>query len=84
MASQTAVKTRMLVIPRGLEGFFYGRLSERYSDRRDVHIVVDRRGSDRRQEPRGADGNPSTERRSTSRRSEGTRWSLPDMPFAAS
>ena len=83
IASQTAVKTRMIVIPHGLESFFYSRLSERYKDRRDVQIVIDRRSDERRRsEPSGAGAAPLPERRNNSRRNEGPRWSLPDMPVA--
>ena len=85
MASQTAVQTRMIVIPNELESFFYGRLSERYKDRRDVKVIVDRRSNERRRsEPCEANADPSPERRNNSRRNEGPRWSLADMPFSAS
>ena len=85
MASQTAAQTRTIVIPNGLESFFYGRLSERYKDRRDVKVIVDRRSNERRRsEPCEAGATSSSERRSSSRRNEGPRWSLADMPFSAS
>ena len=85
MASQTAVQTRMIVIPNELESFFYGRLSERYRDRCDVQVIVDRRRNDRRRsESCEAGASSSPERRSSSRRNEGPCWSLADMPFSAS
>jgi len=85
MASQTAVQTRMIVIPDELESFFYSRLSERYKDRGDVQVIVDRRCNERRRSEPCEDGvTPSPERRSSSRRNEGPCWSLADMPFSAS
>ena len=73
------------MIPRQLEGFFYERLSNRFSDRDDVRVVVDRRVGERRR-PRWVSGaGPSTERRGhENRRAEKPAWSLPDMPFSAS
>ena len=78
------VQPRTIVIPRELEGHFYGRLAERFAGRDDVRLVVDRRVGERRR-PRWVSGSgPFTERRGGDRRDADVVWSLPDMPFAAS
>jgi hypothetical protein len=71
---------KVIVIPRGLEEFFYDRLRRRYGGRRDVKIVVDRRWGERRaiQEAIFPD------RRRTERREPTGSWSLADMPFTTS
>jgi hypothetical protein len=80
-----SVQPRVIVIPRQLEGYFYGRLSARFASRDDVLVVVDRRVGERRR-PRWVSGaGPFTERRGHhDRRGEAPAWSLPDMPFSAS
>jgi hypothetical protein len=77
--------SRMIVIPRQLEGFFYERLSAQFEGRGDVRVVVERRVGERRR-PRWVSGaGPFTERRRhQDRRTEIPAWSLPDMPFSAS
>ncbi len=77
--------SRVIVIPRQLEGFFYERLQARFAGRDDVRVVVDRRVGERRR-PRWVSGaGPFTERRGhRDRRAESAAWSLPDMPFSAS
>lgn len=85
MAEQTAEQVRMIVIPRELEGFFYERLSERYRDRPDVKVIVDRRLRERRRSvPYQAGPAPLTNRRRADRRTQGPRWSLAEMPFSTS
>ena len=79
-----SAQPRVIVIPRQLEGFFYGRLSAEFAGRDDVRVVVDRRVGERRR-PRWVSGaGPFTERRRQDRRDETAAWSLPDMPFSAS
>lgn len=80
-----SVQSRVIVIPRQLEGFFYERLSAQFAGRDDVRVVVDRRVGERRR-PRWVSGaGPLTERRGRqNRRGEAPAWSLPDMPFSAS
>jgi hypothetical protein len=77
-------QTRVIVIPRPLEGFFYERLTSLYADRADVQIVVDRRVSERRAERWTPGPGPLTDRRRGDRRSADVAWSLRDMPFAVS
>ena len=78
------IQPRTIVIPRELEGHFYGRLAERFAGRDDVRLVVDRRVGERRR-PRWVSGSgPFTERRGGDRRDADVVWSLPDMPFSAS
>lgn len=75
---------RTIVIPRQLEGFFRERLTERFADRDDIRIVVDRRVGERRQ-PRWVSGpGPLSDRRQSERRDTAVVWSLADMPFASS
>ena len=40
--STRTVESKVIVIPRPLEGFFYPRLSEHYASRDDIKVVVDR------------------------------------------
>lgn len=77
-------KSRVIVIPRQLEGFFYERLTTRFADRNDIKVVVDRRIGERRQPRWVAGSGPLSERRQGDRRDDGVAWSLTDMPFAAS
>ncbi len=85
MPATTSAPTRVIVIPRQLEGFFYERLTSEFAGRDDVRVVVDRRVGERRQ-PRWVSGaGPFTDRRHAGdRRSGATVWSLPDMPYSAS
>jgi hypothetical protein len=85
MPVTTSAPTRVIVIPRQLEGFFYERLKNEFAARDDVRIVVDRRVGERRR-PRWVSGaGPFTDRRHVSdRRTDPPVWSLPDMPFSAS
>ena len=78
------VQTKVIVIPRQLEQFFYQRLSARYAERGDVHVVVDRRLGERRARRWTAGPEPLTDRRHTERRDSAAAWTLPDMPFAVS
>jgi hypothetical protein len=85
MAEQTAERVRTIVIPRELEAFFFDRLRERYQQRSDVEVIVDRRQTERRRpSPYRVSPGPLAERRRRERRDERPRWSLPEMPFAAS
>lgn len=77
-------RCKVIVIPRPLEDYFYGRLSERYAGRSDVKVVVDRRLGERRRRRWAAGPGPLTERRGGDRRTAAASWSLPEMPFAAS
>jgi hypothetical protein len=81
--SQTA-PTKIIVVPRPLEGFFYERLAERYADRDDVRVVVDRRVGERRRQRWVTGSEPLSERRRSDRRDGTVAWSLADMPFAVS
>ena len=74
--------SRVIVIPRPLEGFFYERLTSRFSDRADVTVLVDRRLGERRSERWVSGSGPLSERRSNDRREDDVVWSLRDMPFA--
>ncbi|MCX6362724.1 MAG: hypothetical protein NTW58_00850 [Actinobacteria bacterium] len=83
-ASTQSVQTRLIVIPRQLEGFFYERLTQQFAGRDDIKVVVDRRAGERRH-PRWISGSgPFSERRHSDRRDGDVVWSLPDMPFSAS
>jgi hypothetical protein len=77
-------QTRVIVIPRPLEDFFYERLTSRYADRPDVRVVVDRRVGERRARRWETSPEPLTDRRRGERRSADVAWSLDDMPFAVS
>jgi hypothetical protein len=85
MPVTTSAPTRIIVIPRQLEGFFYDRLVGEFAGRDDVRVVVDRRVGERRR-PRYVSGaGPFTDRRAgRDRRSDAPVWSLPDMPYSAS
>ena len=78
------VRTRLIVIPRPLEGFFYARLTERFAGRADVRVIVDRRTAERRRERWVCGPGPLAERRKGDRRLRAVAWSLPEMPFSAS
>jgi hypothetical protein len=75
-------QTRVIVVPRPLAAYFYERLSELYSGRPDVRVVVDRRVEQRRRAP--ARPLNVAERRTGDRRADTVYWSLEEMPFAAS
>ncbi len=77
-------QTRIVVIPRPLEGFFYERLASRYAGRNDVSVVVDRRVGERRAQRWSTGPGPLTDRRRNDRRRAQVMWSLGDMPFAVS
>ncbi len=77
-------QTRVIVIPRPLEDFFFERLSSRYAGRPDVRVIVDRRVGERRARRWAAGPGPLTDRRRADRRVGGVVWSLDDMPFAVS
>jgi hypothetical protein len=82
--STQSVQPRLIVIPRQLEGFFYERLTQKFADRDDLRVVVDRRAGERRR-PRWVSGpGPFSERRHGDRRDGDAVWSLPDMPFSSS
>jgi hypothetical protein len=82
--STQSAKPKLIVIPRQLEGFFYERLTQRFADRDDLRVVVDRRAGERRH-PRWVTGpGPFSERRQGDRRDRDVVWSLPNMPFSAS
>jgi hypothetical protein len=85
MPVTTDARSRVIVIPRQLEGFFYERLMNEFAGRDDVRIVIDRRAGERRR-PRWVSGSgPFTDRRrGGDRRAEDPAWSLPDMPYSAS
>jgi|YelNatPaOPRAMG01_1025707.scaffolds.fasta_scaffold22784_3 hypothetical protein len=75
-----AGQQKVIVIPRGLEEFFYDRLCQRYSNRPDVKIVVDRRWGERRALQEAV----FPDRRRRDRRAMAASWSLADMPFTTS
>jgi hypothetical protein len=80
MGESAAVRRKkVIVIPRGLEDFFYDRLCRRYAGRPDVTILVDRRWGERR----AAEQAVFPERRRGERRGDTGGWALPDMPFEA-
>jgi hypothetical protein len=72
-----AGRKRVIVIPRGLEDFFYDRLCRRYAGRSDVTILVDRRWGERR----AIEHAVFPERRRRDRRHNDVAWALPEMPF---
>jgi hypothetical protein len=77
--------TKIIVVPRALEGFFLQRLRELYSSRPEVKIVVDKRVGDRRTGDRYiCHASELSNRRESDRRESVGEWSLPKMPFAAS
>lgn len=75
--SAAAGENRVIIIPRGLEDFFYDRLCRRYAGRSDVTILVDRRWGERRAIEQAV----LPERRRDDRRRRDTAWALPEMPF---
>ena len=75
---------KLILVPRQLEGFFYERLTQRFAERNDVKVVVDRRTGERRHDRWISGPGPFSERRRSERRDNEVLWSLPDMPFAAS
>jgi hypothetical protein len=77
--SATAREKKVIIIPRGLEDFFYDRLCRRYAGRSDVTILVDRRWGERRAIEQAV----LPERRREDRRRSTTAWALPEMPFEA-
>lgn len=81
--SQT-VHPRVIVVPRPLESHFYEKLSQRFAERDDVVVVIDRRVGERRHDRWVSGPGPFTERRRGDRRDRVATWSLPDMPFSAS
>lgn len=76
--------TKIIVVPRALEGFFLQRLRDLYSGRPEVKIVVDKRVGDRRADHYVCAPGPLSNRRTSDRRETSPEWSLPKMPFAAS
>ena len=77
--SAAAGRSKVIVIPRGLEDFFYDRLCRRYAGRSDVTILVDRRWGERRAIEQAV----YPERRLCDRRRRNGDWALPEMPFEA-
>lgn len=71
-------RKKVIVIPRGLEDFFYDRLCRRYAGRSDVTILVDRRWGERRAIEQAVF--PERRRSEERRRAVGD-WVLPEMPF---
>lgn len=72
-------QSRVIVVPRALEGFFYERLNEHFSNREDIDVVVDRRSRDRRNEPHSVVSRPSRDRRRGQRRRVAPAWVLADI-----
>jgi hypothetical protein len=80
-----ATRQKIIVVPRPLEGFFLERLQERYGERDDVRVLVDRRVGERRHRNRYVCGpSPLSDRRRQDRRDRDVAWSLPDMPLSVS
>lgn len=80
-----ATHPKTIVVPRPLEAFFRAQLEERYADRDDVRVVVDRRIGERRRSDRYVCGpSPLSDRRRQDRRDRDVAWSLPDMPLSVS
>jgi hypothetical protein len=75
-----SVQTRVLVIPRQLEEFFYERLTRRFVGRDDVRVIVDRRAGQRRQQRWVSGPGPLADRRHGERRDATATWRLADMP----
>jgi hypothetical protein len=75
---------KVIVVPRQLEDFFYERLTERFAERTDLEVVVDRRSGERRHDRWISGPGPFSERRRIERRDNDVHWSLPDMPVSAS
>ncbi len=81
-ASIQTLQPKVIVIPRQLEGFFYQRLTQRFSPRHDIEVVVDRRVGERRQQRWVTGPGPLSERRRGDRRGDQSTWSLADMPVS--
>lgn len=74
--------SRVIVIPRPLEDFFYERLARHYAQDEGVRVVIDRRMSERRDLDREHDHRVRIERRTGQRRRVSSIWKLSDMPNA--
>jgi hypothetical protein len=73
-----APRVKRIVVPKPLEDFFAEKLRDRYAERTDVEVVIDRRDGERRdRSPAPTNG----ERRSIDRRLRAGWWTLPDLPF---
>jgi hypothetical protein len=83
-ATTQSVQARVLVIPRQLEEYFYERLTQRFAERDDVRVVVDRRAGQRRRRRWVSGPGPLTDRRHSERRDASAGWTLADMPVATS
>lgn len=83
-ATTQSIQTRVIVIPRQLEEFFYERLTRRFVERDDVRVIVDRRAGQRRRQRWVSGPGPLADRRHSERRDAGAGWALADMPFAPS
>jgi len=79
-----SIQTRVLVIPRQLEEYFYERLTQRFEERDDVRVIVDRRAGQRRQQRWVSGPGPLAERRRGERRDASARWTLAEMPVSMS
>jgi hypothetical protein len=80
MAGASESRTKVIVVPRSLEGFFYERLSRQFAHRGDVRIVVDRRNGDRRFVHGSSGRTAPADRRRGQRRRERAVWDLSEMP----
>ena len=80
--TMNTLPSRVIVVPRPLEGFFYERLARHFSRDERVRVVVDRRMDERRDQNRERDHKVRTERRTGQRRRVPTIWRLSDMPVA--
>jgi hypothetical protein len=80
MADPSGSQTKVIVVPRSLEGFFYERLSRQFAHRGDVRVVVDRRNGDRRLTRRSSGQSLPADRRRGQRRRERLIWDLSEMP----
>ena len=76
--------SRVVVIPRPLEGFFYERLAQHFAQDEGVRVVVDRRKGERRNQDRERDHRVRSERRTVERRRLPSIWRLSEMPNALS
>lgn len=83
-ATTQSVQTRVLVIPRQLEEYFYARLTQRFAERDDVRVIVDRRAGQRRRQRWVCGPSPLADRRHGERRDARATWKLADMPVATS
>jgi hypothetical protein len=80
MVGASESRTKVIVVPRSLEGFFYERLSRQFAHRGDVRVIVDRRNGDRRLTRRLSGQGAPTDRRRGQRRRERVVWNLAEMP----